>query len=115
MRAILSLATLKDLDFGKVDTSFSSKLRAVIADLKDRPGLDRERQVILTLKMKPAETTQGVLDSVEVFFEVRTKVPAAQSIAHNMAAGKDTLVFSTESPTDHKQSTIDDEMARPRE
>ena len=46
---VLSIETLKDYDDGLLAAAFMANLRAVIADLNERPSDDRARKLILEM------------------------------------------------------------------
>lgn len=110
---VLTLDTLKDLDFGKAESAFRIALERAVRDCLDRPGDDRQRKVIFQLTLKPVAEIMGQTISCEGAqgaFQVRCKIPDWETQAVDFGVKQNgTLYFSEESPRDHKQTTIFDE------
>ncbi len=106
-RCKLSLASLAELDLGKVDGAFKAQLRHVMADLVDRPEEKKERTVTLKMSVVPEEVSRGVLDSVRVSFQLGSKVPGLQSKNYSMLASAKGLSFNADSLNDAKQLTFE--------
>jgi len=106
-RSKLSLASLADLDLGKVDVAFRATLQHILADLKNRPAEKKDRSITVKVVFSPEEITAGSLDTVCVSFEISAKVPGLRSRMYSMLAGKDGLTFDAESLDDAKQLTFE--------
>jgi len=94
----LTLANLKDLDFGKASTTFEVALQRAVKDCLDRPGDDRPRTVVLELKITPGR------------FRIKCALPNWETQVVDFGVrnnGK--LVFNEDSPRDHRQQTLLDE------
>lgn len=102
---------LKFLDGGKVDIAFQDALKRAVLDCFDRPHDAKPRTV--TLKANIAPVTDGQeLDSVNVEFEVESKVPVRRSKTYPMKVHNNgQLSFVEENPTNPDQKTLLDEEA----
>lgn len=101
-----SLATIADMDGGRIRAAFEQALRRIEADLKDRPGVKGARKLELVLDLKPVGE-EGELDSVNVTFRIKDNVPKRESKAYNMQAVPGGLLFNDASPEDVRQKTLD--------
>ena len=106
-RCKLSLASLAELDLGKVDGAFKAQLRHILADLVDRPEEKKERTIILKMSVAPEEVSRGVLDSVRVWFQLGSKVPGLRSKDYSMLASDKDISFNADSLDDAKQLTFE--------
>ncbi len=101
----LSLATIRRIDLGKVAMAFDIELARAVADIHDRPGLDRARSVVLQVDMEPGDE-EGI---VHVGFQVKGRVPQKQTRPYSMVmVGENALRFNAESPEDPRQMTMTD-------
>lgn len=109
----LSLATLKDLDDGRVAVAFLHELTRIVQDCEDRPGDKKSRKVLLQGEVTPIMFEDGTLDSVKVEFQIKSSVPTRKSKTYTMAVRKGQrgamLVFSSENPEDHRQKSLIDD------
>lgn len=106
------LATLADMDGGRIRVAFEAALRRLEADCRDRPGVKSARKLALLVQLEPV-ADDGQLDSVNVTFRITDTVPKRESKAYNMAAVPGGLLFNDSSPEDVHQMSLD--MApRPR-
>jgi len=112
MKVSLSLANLKRLDFGKVDVAFQRHISRAIEDCMDRPGDPHPREVLLRLKVEPADNQAGLCDAVMMHAEVASRVPVHRSADFHCRPRKTDkgalLVFDDESPDNADQGTFGD-------
>lgn len=101
-----SLATLAEMDGGRIRTAFEQALKRLEADCKDRPGVKRARQLQLVVDMQPV-ADDGELDSVNVTFRIKESIPKRESKAYNMQAVPGGLLFNDASPEDVRQMSLD--------
>jgi len=101
-----TLATVSDMDGGRIRTAFEQALKRCEDDLKDRPGVKAARKVELHLALAPV-ADGGELDSVNVTFRIKDNVPKRESKAYNMQSVPGGLLFNDASPEDVRQKTLD--------
>ena len=101
-----SLATLAEMDGGRIRAAFEQALQRLEADCKDRPGVKRARQLQLVVELAPI-ADEGELDSVNVTFRIKESIPKRESKAYNMQAVPGGLLFNDASPEDVRQKTFD--------
>jgi len=107
----LTLGSLMNqLDGGRISEAFMAELRRVGADMDDRPGDDKERTVVLTLKLKPVIDDGGDCESVNGSFHVASTVPKRRSKNYNFGIRNRgaQLVFNDMSEDNVQQRTIDE-------
>jgi len=102
-----SLESIARLDNGRLRAGIDQALRRAQTDCADRPGLKKPRRITLVIDMTPLPNEAGDLDTVDVGFQVTEKTPNRQSKVYNMKATPGGLLFNEMSPTDIKQSTLD--------
>lgn len=107
---LLTLDTLKNLDFGKVSKAFSRELKHCVLDCMDRPNDDGARVVNLTLTLKPVTSGQEC-EACTGEFEVKSKVPVRRSRTFSLGV-KNTgaLYFNEDSPDAVDQTTLFDPL-----
>ena len=103
----LTLATLADLDDGRIAIVWSRALSRVVEDLRDRPGLKASRKVTLELVLSPISDDRSELYEVEVDATVRENVPRAQSRSYSMKPHRGGLYFRPFSEDDVHQRSLD--------
>lgn len=101
-----TLATIADMDGGRIRTAFEQALKRIEADCKDRPGVKAARKLELVLTMTPV-ADDGDLDSVNVTFRIKDSVPKRESKSYNMQAVPGGLLFNDASPEDVHQMSLD--------
>lgn len=77
----LTLASLDQLDDGRVSKAFLHELQRAVKDCMDRPGDKKPRTVTLELNIKPVVSSEGGLIEMEGAdgeFTIKSKVPLAQ-------------------------------------
>lgn len=101
-----TLATIAEMDGGRIKTAFEQALKRIEADCKDRPGVKAARKLELVLTMTPI-ADDGELDSVDVTFRIKDAVPKRESKSYNMQAVAGGLLFNDASPEDVRQMSLD--------
>jgi len=113
MNIEVTLRTLKDLDFGKLDEAFKRQMRACVTDCLDRPGDTSARSVELKFVLAPDADQGGTCEKVNLQVHIRSKVPAHRTrlfVCEPRTTGA--LVVNAESPEDPAQRTLDEELER---
>lgn len=108
MKIRLSLATLGQLDLGKVDAAFANELRHVVKDCIDRPHEGQARKVVIELAVTP-RPSDGVCSVVDGEFTLKSTVPPRRTRPYEMAVhASGALMVNPESPEDVRQGTLDE-------
>jgi hypothetical protein len=102
-----TLATLAEMDSGRIRVAFEQALKRLEDDLKDRPAVESARKITLLVSLVPVVGDEGDLDSVDVDFKITDSVPKRESKTYNMQATRSGLLFNELSPDDVKQRTLD--------
>lgn len=110
-----SLADLYDIGGGVVPAMYAEGIEQVVADIENRPGVEKAREVILIARFTPKVASRGAMGDVEVEFEVKVKGPPSRSATYKMRAVGGALTFNSDSLDNVDQGTLDDEAARARE
>lgn len=94
----LTLASLLDLDGGRISEAFMVELRRAVSDCDDRPVDGKARKVTLELELKPrVDVESGQLESVDGKFFVTSSVPKRRSKAYSFDFRKGgRLAFETD-------------------
>lgn len=71
----LNLASLQDLEDGKIASDFDAQLAVVMNDLHERPSVQKARELHLVLRLQPVLDDAGSCDFVEAEAEVFSRVP----------------------------------------
>lgn len=104
---VFNTAALGQFDGGRLRVGLDQALKRVCDDCADRPGLKKPRRVTVEFEVMPVEFTDGELDSVQVEFSIKERIPARSSKAYNMRAGSNgALLFNELAPEDVDQGTI---------
>lgn len=105
--------TLGLLDRGRVGKAIEQFVKQATEDCMDRPGDDRARKILLEIEVKPVSEIHGESISCEGakgVAKVRLKLPDRESATLDFGVRKGVgLVFSENSPSDHRQATLFDE------
>jgi hypothetical protein len=108
----LNLASLQDLDDGRVAVAFAHELKRAVQDCIDRPADKKPRTVTLELAIKPIVSPDSAIVEMEGAdgeFTIKSKVPTRKSKTYNFRSNKHgQLAFSSESPDNADQTTFDD-------
>lgn len=95
----LQLATLADLDGGKIAVAWQQALKRLIADCEDRPGEYAARELTLTLSITPVMDRAGMCEEVGIQGVVTAKAPKLKSKVYAMGVRRDQrLAFSDSQP-----------------
>lgn len=107
MKQKLTLASIKDLDNGRLSEAFRQELGHVVKDCYDRPNDGTARKVALTFSVTPKG--EGG-EAVEVELEIKSTVPPRRSRPFEMAVHprEGDLIFNSDSPDDIRQGTLDE-------
>ena len=111
---IKGLADLAALDGGKLEAAFRARLLQVLDDLRDRPGDEDAREIVLKMKASPVADAQGGLEGLKVWFELAAKVPAGRTRDYSAdyqrspAGAPVALIYNDLSPEDVGQGTLDE-------
>lgn len=104
----LSLGTLEDLDYGKIDVVFQKHLRRAVQDCLDRPHDKKARVVSLKFELAPDTEQDGDCCYVRMDASVMSKVPAHRTRVFQCAAKRNgDLFFDPLTPDDAGQMTFD--------
>jgi hypothetical protein len=111
----LDLATLKDLDNGKPAIAFRRAVEDCVRDCSDRPTDKRSRKIVMEFILSPVPAEdpefEGTFhaDGVVGEFKIHTKIPHRQTRSYSFGLDRQhRLFFSSESPTNVKQTTFED-------
>ena len=108
----LNLATLEELDDGRVSVAFAHELKRAVQDCIDRPADKKPRVVTLELAIKPIlapDSSIVEMEGADGEFTIKSKVPTRKSKTYNFRSNKHgQLAFSSESPENSDQTTFDD-------
>ena len=107
----LTLASLMEkLDGGRVAMAFQAELKRCIADCDDRPGDDKDRKVVIELKLNPITDEQGHLQEVKGKFHIKSSVPNRRSKPYSFGLRRSkagpSLVFNDLSDDNVNQATL---------
>lgn len=106
----LDLASLNDLDDGRVAVAFMHELKRAVSDCIDRPGDKNARTVSLELKITPVvDADSGQCEEAHGEFQIKSKVPQRKSKTYSFGIRKGgMLAFNSNSPEQVDQRTIFD-------
>jgi hypothetical protein len=102
------LDALSRIDDERIRVAFEQALRRCILDCEDRPALNKERKINLTVKLTPTCDETGGIDDVVVAFAINETLPRRQSATYTMKARRGQLVFNEFAPEDADQRTFDE-------
>jgi len=117
-RQTLTLDTIGDVEHGTLRIAMNKALKLVTQDLHDRPLLEKARQVILKIELKPTVNDQSQsreLEDVQVAWQIMSKTPAIGSSDVTMKPDSNgQLYFHSELPTEPDEQDLNDELERKR-
>ena len=87
--------TLATIDQGRIKEAFEQAFARLVEDCKD-----------LTIDVAP-RTEQGSLESVDVTFALKERIPNRESRTYNMTAGRGGVLWNEISPDEVRQKTLD--------
>ena len=103
----LSLATLPLVHNGGVAMQFDELLAQMVADCEGRHTVDKDRVVTLKVLLRPVTLDSGVLDHVDVDFDLGAKGPGFSTGTMPMLPRKgNRLLFQPLSPHDPRQDPL---------
>lgn len=103
------IASLGDLDDGRVAVAFAHELRRAVMDCMDRPGDKKSRTVTLEFCLIPVVGEDGQCEGAEGEFQIKSKVPTRKSKTYSFNTNrKGHLVYSSNSPDAVDQLTFED-------
>ena len=109
VRMKLSLATLKDFDFGKAAEHYQEALGIAVRDCVDRPGESKARTVTLTTSIVPLMQQEGDVVEAAVDFKIASSVPAWKTATRPVAVTRQgDLAFNDMAPDNPSQRTLDE-------
>lgn len=104
-----NIASLENLDDGRVAVAFAHELRRSVQDCMDRPGDKKPRSVSLEFRLTPVVGDEGQCEGAEGEFEIKSKVPTRKSKTYSFSTNrKGHLIYSSNSPENVDQTTFDD-------
>ena len=109
---LLTLSTIHVLDDGELAKDFNEQLQALVKDCVSRPGIDKARELRLTVKIKPAALANGQCDDVFVECFTTSKQPNRPIEIYRMrTTANGGAKFQPDSPLspDQKDLGFDDE------
>lgn len=110
MRQLLKLSTIKEIENGKLERAVDRELAAVAKDIRDRPGLEKTRTVMVQLEFTPVSDGLGDTDPLAKFkFRVKSNVPSKDSAEYTLGVnGAGAFEINPDSPDDPRQGTLDE-------
>lgn len=104
----LTLATLAEIDGGRLAIAFKQALQRCASDCDDRPGEKKPRTVALQVTVEPRQDQDGMCEDCNVRVTIADNVPKRKSKPYNCSLRKGGhLLFHPESLDDHEQETFD--------
>ena len=105
-RIELTLASLKELDFGKVQAEWQNLLEFAVRDCWERPHDDKTRKVLLQFEVEPISDGHDCT-GVNSRFKLKASVPDRQSRDYQLGITKQGhLYFQEDSPDNPDQLTL---------
>ena len=111
----LTLAALRQLDFGKCELAFAKDLERAVLDCMDRPGESKPRVVQLVFKIIPrsSDPETNDCDRVHIQAEIVCTVPRRRSRVYEMMPNvRGKLLFNPDTPTDANGQTLFDDQEK---
>lgn len=103
----VTLATLPDLEDGKIAVAFDRLLQAAADDCDKRPGDPKPRVVTIKVAVTPAPYPDGTCDKTTTEVEITGKNPPMRSQPISMRLHKGgRLSVNLDSPDDVNQTTM---------
>lgn len=84
----LKLETIEKVHGGQVAEDFNRRLDDAIADCMRRPGIDKARTVVLTVKLTPELDADGTCSGCDPEFVITGKSPGYSTVAPKMTPRK---------------------------
>lgn len=113
----LDLESLKNLQDGAALKQFMALMETAVRDIKNRPGDERSRKVVLSFELSPksewiedpADDTRKMiaLRGVGLKISMDAKLPSRHTVEYDCGVNdKDRLVFNPISPLNHLAPTL---------
>ena len=104
----LTLATLAEIDGGRLAIAFAQALKRCAQDCDDRPGEKKARTVTICLAVEPRMDQDGMCEDCDVQVTIADSVPKRKSKEYNCSLRKGGhLMYQPDSLDDHEQETFD--------
>lgn len=103
-----TLASLADLDGGRIAAALDREVGRCYDDCMDRPALEKPRKVTLEIVLMPEADDSGALASIDTKFKIKpAALPAKESRAYNMLPQNGELLMNELAPDNARQLTLD--------
>lgn len=105
-----NVASLNDIDGGRLRVAVEKMITRCVEDSKDRPALDKPRKVTLEMSFTPTcDDSTGEAETVWFAYQVKASIPALARDTLSLGIQKNgTLVFNEHSPDNVDQKTVFD-------
>ena len=104
----LTLASMAEIDGGRLAIAFAQALRRCAIDCDDRPGEKKPRMVTIQVSTVPILDEDGLCEDCDVKVTIADSVPKRRSKAYNCSLRKGGhLLFHPDSLDEHEQHTMD--------
>ncbi len=107
----LTVASIEQIDEGRLGKAFLMHLKRLIQDCNDRPKEKKKRKLVMEIDMVPVLGDDGVVETIGAEFEFtfRSKTPDHKSKTYSLRTNKQgQAAFSSESPENADQLTFGD-------
>lgn len=109
IKRIEEIASLTDIDEGRLAAAFTRHMKRAIADCEDRPADKKARVVTIQLAVVPTYVDEGYLQDIGVEASIRSKVPDHVTLPVNCRVKRGSgAVFNDMNENDVDQKTIDE-------
>jgi len=99
---------IADLDDGRIALTINNHIKKAVEDCQNRPGVEKNRSVSLSIEIIPAPQEDGLCEEVDVEIISGVKLPKSHSKPMSMGARMNgQLVFNAASPGDVNQGSLD--------
>ena len=105
-QVLIDFRSLGEIDEGRIKEAFAIEFARCLNDVRNRPGLQKERSVTIKVSLKPRADETGELDLVAVHADCKANIPQRRSktyLCQDRAGG---LIYNEMSPDDPNQMTI---------
>lgn len=104
----LTLASLAEIDGGRLALAFEQALKRCVLDCEDRPGESKPRKLTLNLELTPTLDEDLVCDNVKLQFHISDNVPKRRTKKYDMSLRKGGhLLFQPDSLDNVDQTTFE--------
>ncbi len=98
---------LGEIDDGRIAVAIDRGIERIMADLHDRPTVDKSRTITLTIAFVPRADDRGRLDDVDVYCDIKERAPARETKTYRMSTRGGELFYNELSPENPDQGTLD--------